>query len=49
MGALSAVILGPASRRHWPPRAAFVARTGNTVLGGVALFVLALGMGVPCC
>jgi thiol:disulfide interchange protein DsbD len=33
-----------------PPLAAalaFIAQTGNTTLGGVALFVLALGMGVP--
>jgi len=47
MGALSAVIVGPCVA---PPLAAalvFIAQTGNTLLGGVALFVLALGMGVP--
>ncbi|MDQ1314177.1 MAG: thioredoxin:protein disulfide reductase [Pseudomonadota bacterium] len=47
MGALSAVILGPCVA---PPLAAalvFIAQTGNTTLGGIALFVLALGMGVP--
>jgi thiol:disulfide interchange protein DsbD len=47
MGALSAVIIGPCVA---PPLAAalvFIAQTGNTLLGGVALFVLALGMGVP--
>ncbi|MDP2031176.1 MAG: protein-disulfide reductase DsbD [Thiobacillus sp.] len=47
MGALSAVIVGPCVA---PPLAAalvFIAQTGNTVLGGSALFVLALGMGVP--
>ncbi|MDT3705843.1 MAG: protein-disulfide reductase DsbD [Thiobacillus sp.] len=47
MGALSAVIVGPCVA---PPLAAalvFIAQTGNTALGGIALFVLALGMGVP--
>ncbi len=47
MGALSAVIVGPCVA---PPLAAalvFIAQTGNTLLGGVALFVLALGMGIP--
>jgi thiol:disulfide interchange protein DsbD len=47
MGALSAVIVGPCVA---PPLAAalvFIAQTGNVVLGGLALFVLALGMGVP--
>jgi thiol:disulfide interchange protein DsbD len=47
MGALSAVIVGPCVA---PPLAAalvFIAQSGNTTLGGVALFVLALGMGVP--
>ena len=47
MGALSAVIVGPCVA---PPLAAalvFIAQTGNTLLGGIALFVLALGMGIP--
>ena len=47
MGALSAVIVGPCVA---PPLAAalvYIAQTGDTVLGGAALFVLALGMGVP--
>jgi len=47
MGALSAVIVGPCVA---PPLAAalvFIAQTGSTTLGGIALFVLALGMGVP--
>ncbi len=47
MGALSAVIVGPCVA---PPLAAalvFIAQTGNALLGGIALFVLALGMGIP--
>jgi len=47
MGALSAVILGPCVAPPLAAALAFIAQTGNTVLGGVALFVLALGMGVP--
>ena len=47
MGALSAVIVGPCVAPPLAAALAFIAQTGNTVLGGVALFVLALGMGVP--
>ena len=47
MGALSAVILGPCVAPPLAAALAFIAQTGNTVLGGIALFVLALGMGVP--
>ena len=47
MGALSAVILGPCVAPPLAAALAFIAQTGNTTLGGVALFVLALGMGVP--
>jgi thioredoxin:protein disulfide reductase len=47
MGALSAVILGPCVAPPLAAALAFIAQTGNTVLGGSALFVLALGMGVP--
>ncbi len=47
MGALSAVILGPCVAPPLAAALAFIAQTGNTMLGGVALFVLALGMGVP--
>ena len=47
MGALSAVILGPCVAPPLAAALAFIAQTGNTVLGGLALFVLALGMGVP--
>ncbi len=47
LGALSAVILGPCVAPPLAAALAFIAQTGNTTLGGVALFVLALGMGVP--
>ena len=47
MGALSAVIVGPCVAPPLAAALAFIAQTGNTVLGGVALFVLALGMGIP--
>jgi thiol:disulfide interchange protein DsbD len=47
MGALSAVIMGPCVAPPLAAALAFIAQTGNTTLGGVALFVLALGMGVP--
>ncbi|MDO9007441.1 MAG: protein-disulfide reductase DsbD [Thiobacillus sp.] len=47
MGALSAVIVGPCVAPPLAAALAFIAQTGNTTLGGVALFVLALGMGVP--
>ena len=47
MGALSAVIVGPCVAPPLAAALAFIAQTGNTLLGGVALFVLALGMGIP--
>ncbi|HMA10369.1 MAG TPA: protein-disulfide reductase DsbD, partial [Steroidobacteraceae bacterium] len=47
MGALSAVIVGPCVAPPLAAALAFIAQTGNTLLGGIALFVLALGMGVP--
>ena len=47
MGALSAVLVGPCVAPPLAAALAFIAQTGNTTLGGVALFVLALGMGVP--
>ena len=47
MGALSAVIVGPCVAPPLAAALAFIAQTGNTALGGIALFVLALGMGVP--
>ncbi|HEX7971563.1 MAG TPA: protein-disulfide reductase DsbD, partial [Thiobacillus sp.] len=47
MGVFSAVIVGPCVAPPLAAALAFIAQTGNTTLGGVALFVLALGMGVP--
>ena len=47
MGALSAVIVGPCVAPPLAAALAFIAQTGNTTLGGLALFVMALGMGVP--
>lgn len=47
MGAVSAVIVGPCVAPPLAAALAFIAQTGNTVLGGAALFMLALGMGVP--
>ncbi len=47
MGALSALIVGPCVA---PPLAAallFIGQTGDVLLGGVALFLLGLGMGAP--
>lgn len=47
MGALSALIVGPCAA---PPLAAVlsvITATGDPMLGGVALFVMGLGMGVP--
>ncbi len=47
MGVLSALIVGPCVA---PPLAAaliYIGQTGDAVLGGLALFFLALGMGVP--
>ena len=47
MGVLSAVIVGPCVAPPLAAALAYIAQTGNTTLGGVALFVMALGMGVP--
>ncbi len=47
MGALSALIVGPCVA---PPLAAaliFIGQTGDILLGGLALFLLGLGMGAP--
>jgi thiol:disulfide interchange protein DsbD len=47
MGALSALIVGPCVA---PPLAAaliFIGQTGDLLLGGLALFLLGLGMGAP--
>jgi len=47
MGALSALIVGPCVAPPLAAALAFIAQTGSTVLGGWALFSLAIGMGVP--
>lgn len=47
MGSLSALIVGPCVAPPLAAALAYIAQTGNTVLGGWALFSLAIGMGVP--
>ncbi|MDD2884028.1 MAG: protein-disulfide reductase DsbD [Dechloromonas sp.] len=47
MGALSALIVGPCVAAPLAGALLYIGQTGNAVLGGSALFVMALGMGVP--
>ncbi len=47
MGALSAVIVGPCVAAPLAGALLYISQTGDVVLGGSALFVLALGMGAP--
>ncbi len=47
MGALSAVIVGPCVAAPLAGALLYIARTGDALLGGSALFVMALGMGLP--
>ncbi|TXI79845.1 MAG: protein-disulfide reductase DsbD [Flavobacteriales bacterium] len=47
MGALSALIVGPCVAAPLAGALLYIAQTGDAVLGGIALFVMALGMGVP--
>ncbi len=47
MGALSAIIMGPCVAAPLAGALLYISRTHDAVLGGAALFVLALGMGVP--
>ncbi|MDB5801712.1 MAG: thiol-disulfide interchange protein [Rhodocyclales bacterium] len=47
MGALSALIVGPCMAAPLAGTLLFIAQTGNAVLGGLALFALAIGMGTP--
>ncbi len=47
MGALSALIVGPCVAAPLAGALLYIAKTGDAVLGGVALFTMALGMGVP--
>ncbi len=47
MGALSAVIMGPCVAAPLAGALLYISQTHDAVLGGTALFTLALGMGVP--
>jgi thiol:disulfide interchange protein DsbD len=47
MGALSAVIMGPCVAAPLAGALLYIGQTHDAVLGGVALFTLALGMGAP--
>jgi thiol:disulfide interchange protein DsbD len=47
MGAVSAIIVGPCVAAPLAGALLYIAQTGDALLGGTALFVMALGMGVP--
>tara|TARA_R110002033_G_scaffold9971_2_gene32682 strand:- start:3087 stop:4820 length:1734 start_codon:yes stop_codon:yes gene_type:complete len=47
MGFLSALIVGPCVAPPLAGALVYIGQTGNALLGGAALFVLSLGMGVP--
>ncbi len=47
MGALSAIIMGPCVAAPLAGALLYIGQTHDAVLGGTALFTLALGMGVP--
>lgn len=47
MGALSALIVGPCVAAPLAGALIYIGQTGDIVLGGVSLFAMALGMGVP--
>lgn len=47
MGALSAVVVGPCVAAPLAGALLYIGKTHNVVLGGSALFAMALGMGVP--
>ena len=47
MGALSALIVGPCVAAPLAGALLYIAKTGDALLGGSALFVMALGMGAP--
>jgi thiol:disulfide interchange protein DsbD len=47
MGALSAIIMGPCVTAPLAGALLYISQTHDAILGGVALFVLALGMGAP--
>ena len=47
MGFLSALIVGPCIAPPLAGALVYIGQTGDAVLGGMALFVMSLGMGVP--
>lgn len=47
MGALSSLIVGPCVAAPLAAALIYIGQTGDVVLGGTALFVMGLGMGVP--
>jgi thiol:disulfide interchange protein DsbD len=47
MGALSAIIMGPCVAAPLAGALLYISQTHDAVLGGTALFVMAMGMGVP--
>jgi thiol:disulfide interchange protein DsbD len=47
MGALSAIIMGPCVAAPLAGALLYIGQTHDAILGGVALFTLALGMGAP--
>lgn len=47
MGVLSALIVGPCVTAPLMGALVYISQTGDGVLGGLALFVMGLGMGVP--
>ena len=47
MGALSALIVGPCTAAPISGAIIFISHTGDALLGGMALFVMSIGMGVP--
>jgi thiol:disulfide interchange protein DsbD len=47
MGSLSAIIVGPCVAPPLAGALLYISQTGNQLLGGLALFALGIGMGVP--
>lgn len=47
MGFLSALIVGPCVAPPLAGALVYIGQTGDAILGGMALFVLSLGMGIP--
>lgn len=47
MGLLSALIVGPCVAPPLGGAVLFISHTGDALLGGVALFVMSMGMGIP--